>query len=574
VPQDSTPATTTETSAASADSGAAAPGARPWWRDAVIYQVYLRSFADSDGDGIGDLAGLRSRLDYLAGLGVDGLWLNPCYPSPQADHGYDVADYTDVEPAYGDLAALDDLVADAHGRGLRVLMDLVPNHCSSAHPWFREALAAAPGSAERARFIFRPGRGGNGELPPNNWPSVFGGPAWTRVPDPDGTPGEWYLHLFDAGQPDFDWRNEQVQQMFDDVLRFWFDRGVDGFRIDVAHGLYKHADLPDWDTAHYNPYAWNQPDVHEVYRRWRRIAVSYAPDRELTFVGEIWVPTVTDLARYLRPDELQQAFFFDLLMQPWDAAGFRDSIDRAFTEIGATGAAITWTLANHDVHRAATRYGIVRPETPHESVDLQTRLTRPRGEVDTDLGERRARAAGLLLLALPGTQYLYQGEELGLPEVLDLPDEARQDPTWFRSEHHDPGRDGSRVPLPWTTRSGDFGFSGPGEPTAAPWLPQPDWFAKYAVAEQSDDADSTLSMYRHALRVRREAFSGSDETVSWLPVEDRPDVLAFRRGDVTCVVAFGTEAVALPEEWGDVLASSDALEGRRLPGDTAVWLRA
>ncbi|WP_405727433.1 glycoside hydrolase family 13 protein [Streptomyces sp. NBC_01537] len=559
---------------ASRSAFAASPDGTPWWRDAVIYQVYLRSFADANGDGIGDLAGLRSRLDYLADLGVDGLWLNPCYPSPQADHGYDVADYTDIEPAYGDLAAMDALIADAHSRGLRVLMDLVPNHCSSAHPWFRAALTAAPGSPERGRFIFRPGRGPDGELPPNNWPSVFGGPAWTRVTEPDGTPGEWYLHLFDTEQPDFDWRNPQVQNMFDDVLRFWFDRGVDGFRIDVAHGLYKHADLPDWTSDHYyNGHAWNQPEVHEVHRRWHRIAASYAPDRELTLVGEIWVPEVTDLAAYLRPDELQQAFFFDLLMQPWDAAGFRASIDRAFTEIGSTGAAITWTLSNHDVHRATTRYGIVHPEEPHESIDLQTRLMRPRGEVDTALGERRARAAALLLLALPGTQYLYQGEELGLPEVLDLPDDARQDPTWFRSDHNDPGRDGSRVPLPWTTRPGDFGFSGTDEPTAAPWLPQPTWFAKYAAAEQAADAASTLSMYRHALRVRRTAFPGTADTVTWLDVPEHPNVLAFRRSDVTCVVAFGTEPLPLPGEWGEVLAASDALDGRMLPGGTAAWLR-
>ncbi|MFI2184458.1 alpha-amylase family glycosyl hydrolase [Streptomyces sioyaensis] len=545
--------------------------AHRWWRNAVIYQVYLRSFADANGDGIGDLAGLRSRLDYLAALGVDGIWLNPCYPSPQKDHGYDVADYTDIEPDYGDLAAFDAFVADAHARGLKVLMDLVPNHCSSAHPWFQDALAAGPGSDERARFLFRDGRGEHGELPPNNWRGQFGGPAWTRITEPDGTPGQWYLHFFDAGQPDFNWRHPDVTTLFDDVLRFWFDRGVDGFRIDVAHGLYKHRDLPDWHGDHFNAHAWNRPEVHEVYRRWRRIAAAYGPERELTFVGEVWAPTVTDLAAYLRHDELPQAFYFDLLIQPWDAGQFRSSIDRAFEEIASAGATITWTLANHDVHRAVTRYGIVRPEGYHESIDPTVGLVRPRGQVDAALGERRARAAAMLLLALPGSQYVYQGEELGLPEVLDLPDHARQDPTWNRSERLDPGRDGCRVPLPWTTRGPDHGFSA--RPTASPpWLPQPQWFAKYAVAEQLQDATSTLSLYREALRTRREAFSASAETLTWIDVPDREDVLAFRRGDAVCVVVFGEETLELPNEWGQVLLASDSLRDGRLPGNSAAWM--
>jgi alpha-glucosidase len=546
---------------------------RPWWRDAVIYQVYLRSFADAGGDGIGDLAGLRSRLDYLTELGVDGVWLNPCYPSPQRDHGYDVADYTGIEPDYGDLDAFDAFVSDAHTRGLKVLMDLVPNHCSSAHPWFQAALAAGPGSPERDRFLFRDGRGADGELPPNNWRGQFGGSAWSRVTERDGSPGQWYLHFFDAGQPDFNWRHPEVITMFDDVLRFWFDRGVDGFRIDVAHGLYKHTDLPDWDGDHFNAHAWNQPEVHDVYRRWRRIATEYAPDRELTFVGEVWAPTVTDLAAYLRPDELPQAFYFDLLMQPWDAALFRSSIDRAFAEIGSTGATITWTLANHDVHRAVTRYGMVTPEPYHGSVDPTVAVVRPRGQVDVSLGERRARAAAMLLLALPGSPFLYQGEELGLPEVLDLPDHARQDPTWFRSGQLDPGRDGCRVPLPWTPQPPSHGFS-PAGTRAQPWLPQPEWFAKYAVSEQLQDATSTLSLHRAALRLRRTAFPGEAETLVWLDVPGRDDVLAFRRGEVTCVVVFGDAPLPLPAEWGTVLLSSAPVEAGQLPGNATAWLRA
>ena len=544
-----------------------------WWRSAVIYQVYVRSFADGNGDGVGDLDGLRSRLGHLTDLGVDGLWLNPCYPSPQNDHGYDVADYTDIEPEYGDLTAFDELTAEAHSRGLKVVMDLVPNHCSSAHPWFRAALAAEPGAPQRARFVFREGRGENGELPPNNWKSAFGGSAWSRTAAPDGTPGQWYLHLFDATQPDFNWRHPDVAELFDGVLRFWFDRGVDGFRIDVAHGMYKHADLPDWDGGGFNGFAWDQPEVHDVFRRWRSIAASYGPERELTLVGEVWVPTVTALAAYLREDELPQAFFFDLLVQPWDAALFRASIDRAFTEIGATGATITWTLANHDVHRAVTRYGIVDRQPYPPSVRPETSLSRPRGEVDLALGERRARAAIMLLLALPGSHYLYQGEEFGLPEVLDMPDSARQDPTWTRSDHLDPGRDGCRVPLPWTADPATFGFS-PGGTTAAPWLPQPEWFAKYALSEQLDDATSAFRLHREALRVRRELFSAADQALTWLDAPGRPDVLAFRRGTAVCVAVFGEDGFEPPAQWGEVLLSSAPPPYRgSLPGGSAAWLR-
>ncbi|SFW75241.1 glycoside hydrolase family 13 protein [Amycolatopsis australiensis] len=545
----------------------------PWWRTAVVYQVYLRSFADGNGDGIGDLAGLRSRLDYLADLGVDGIWLNPCYPSPQADHGYDVADYTGIEPAYGSLAEFDTVVDDAHARGIRVLMDLVPNHCSSAHPWFQAALAAAPGSPERDRFVFRDGRGEHGELPPNNWRSEFGGPAWTRVPGPDGEPDQWYLHFFDAGQPDFNWRNPEVPAMFEKVLRFWFDRGVDGFRIDVAHGLYKHADLPDWEGAHYNEFAWDQPEVHDVYRSWRAIADSYGPERDITLVGEVWVPEVTSLAAYLRDDELPQAFFFDLLLQPWSATLFRASIDRAFAEIGATGATITWTLANHDVHRTVTRYGIVRPESLPAEVDAQAARSRPRGEVDVALGQRRARASTMLLLALPGSQFLYQGEEFGLPEVLDFPPGLRQDPTWHRSGEVDYGRDGCRVPLPWSAGGANFGFS-PAGTAAAPWLPQPGWFAQHAVDTQIGVEGSTHSLYRAALQLKRTIFPAADTAVTWLPAPGRDDVLAFRRGEATCVVVFGGEPFTPPAEWGTILLRSEPADtGGELPGNSAAWLR-
>jgi alpha-glucosidase len=541
-----------------------------WWRDAVIYQVYLRSFADGDGDGVGDLAGLASRLEHLTRLGVDGIWLNPCYPSPGADHGYDVSDYLDIDARYGGLPAFDDLLGRAHEVGLRVLLDLVPNHCSVRHPWFVEALAAAPESPLRDRFFFRRGRGPAGDEPPNNWRSIFGGLAWTRVEGTD----QWYLHSFDPSQPDFNWRNRDVVDYFDRVLRFWFDRGVDGIRIDVAHMLLKHPDLPDWPfpadgSADYNAHAQNQPEVHDVFRSWRRLADSYG--RDLTLVGEIWVPTVEDLQRYLRPDELPQAFYFDLLMCAFNAAEFRDSITRGLTGIAATGAVVTWTLANHDVHRAVTRFGLIRRDDGPESADLVGIAARARGAVDIARGQRRARAALLLLLGLPGSVYLYQGEELGLPEVQDLPDAARQDPIWVRSGGTEHGRDGCRVPLPWQPGGATFGF-GP----ATSWLPQPDWFGDYAIETQWNDDDSMVRLHARALRLRR-ALSGpvAGAELEWLEV--REDVLAYRRGPLMVVVVFGEQPFTVPQDWGElVLASTPGRSGlsdRLLPGESAAWFR-
>lgn len=548
-----------------------------WWRDAVIYQVYVRSFADSNGDGIGDLDGLRSRLDHIQELGADGIWLNPHYPSPQRDHGYDIADYFGVEPAYGDLASFDALVAEAHQRGLKVLLDLVANHCSSAHPWFQSALTAGPGSPERARFVFCEGLGEDGELPPNNWSSVFGGPAWTRVQEADGRPGEWYLHIFDSSQPDLNWRNDDVPALFEDVLKFWFDRGVDGFRIDVAHGMFKHQDLADWPcgacgASGYNVHMWNQPEVHAVYRSWRALADSYSPERELTLIGEVWVPTVEQLAEYLRPDELQQAFFFELLVQPWNADAMRAAVQRGLYQMDATGATMTWTLSNHDIPRTVSRYGRLRIEQSTGSAADPIQIARARGEVDLDLGERRARAAILLLLALPGSVYLYQGEELGLPEVYDLPDSVRQDPIFFRSGGLELGRDGCRVPLPWDEASRpSFGFS-PAGSAAAPWLPQPDWFGKYAVATQQDDVSSCLRLYRKALSSRRRTFSDPAHGVEWLATGARTDVIAFRRDRAVCVVVTGSEPFELPPTWGQVVLGSQDVLNRTLPANAAAWL--
>ena len=336
---------------------------QPWWRSAVIYQVYPRSFADADGNGIGDLAGVTARLPYLAELGVDALWLSPIYVSPMADAGYDVADYRAVDPVFGSLDDADRLIARAHELGLRVLLDLVPNHTSDEHAWFRAALAAPPGSDERARYLFRDGRGAEGELPPNSWRSIFGGRAWTRVTEADGTPGQWYLHLFDSKQPDLDWTNPEVRAEFEDVLAFWLDRGVDGFRVDVAHGLVKEEGLPEWDhdlellegtAAHgARPPMWDQDGVHDVYRGWRRVLDRYDGDRML--VAEAWVEPAERLARYVRADEMHQAFNFAFLTAPWRAADVRAAVAASLEASSAVGAPAMWVLSNHDVVRHTTR---------------------------------------------------------------------------------------------------------------------------------------------------------------------------------------------------------------------------
>ncbi|MFI7021901.1 glycoside hydrolase family 13 protein [Micromonospora sp. NPDC049900] len=534
-----------------------------WWTEAVIYQIYPRSFADANGDGIGDLPGITARLDHLTELGVDAVWLSPFYPSPQADAGYDVADYRDVEPLFGTLADADELIAQARVRGLRVIVDLVPNHTSSAHRWFQAALAAAPGSPERQRYIFRDGRGPDGTEPPNDWQSVFGGPAWTRVPD-----GQWYLHLFDTAQPDLNWDDPEVRAEFLDVLRFWLDRGVDGFRVDVAHGLVKQADLADWREpqeilsgreAHKpRPPMWDQDGVHEIYRDWRRLLDGYPGERVL--VAEAWVEPAERLAAYVRPDEMHQAFNFEYLVASWTAPAQYAVITRSLEATDAVGAPTTWVLSNHDVVRHASRLG------------LPVGTARPNGigvgdeQPDAALGLRRARAATLLMLALPGSAYLYQGEELGLPEHTSLPDEARQDPTWERSGHTQRGRDGCRVPIPWEADAPSYGFG----PTDASWLPQPPVWAEYARDRQRDVPGSTYEMYRTALRLRRTHGLGRG-TLEWLSSGD--DVLTFRNGDLVVSTNFGPQAVPVPG--GEVLHSSAPLnDDGSLPTDVTVWLRS
>jgi alpha-glucosidase len=537
----------------------------PWWRYAVVYQVYIRSFADSDGDGIGDIPGLRSRLPYLADLGVDAIWINPWYPSPMKDAGYDVSDPRGIEPVFGTLADAEAMIGDAHELGLRVLLDLVPNHLSDQHPWFQAALAAPPESRERARFIFRDGRGPGGSEPPNDWRSNFGGQAWGRVTEADGEPGQWYLHLFTPQQPDLDWTNPEVREDFEQTMRFWFELGVDGFRIDVAHGLAKAEGLPDIGPAA-GPAAhphWDRDEVHEIYRSWRALADGYDDPR--VFVAEAWVDDPARLARYIRPDELHTAFNFDFLLAPWQAEPMRASIDAALDAHRTVGAATTWVLSNHDIVRVVSRYA--RPQDAGPFRHLDDVLGLP---ADRDQGLRRARAAALLMLALPGGAYVYQGEELGLPEVEDLADDVLQDPEWEQSGRTLRGRDGCRVPIPWSGPAPPFGFS-PDGAGAPPWLPQPPAWSALSVQTETADPASTLELYRSALRIRRAHPALGDGTMTWL--EAPADVLAFaREPGFVCVVNMSGGPVRLPPH-EDVLLASEALtEDGRLGGDRAAWL--
>ena len=512
-----------------------------WWRSAVFYQIYPRSFADGNNDGIGDLIGVIERLDYLKLLGVDALWLSPFYTSPMADGGYDVADPTDVDPMFGSLTDFDRLITEAHRRGIKVTVDIVPNHLSNQHRWFQQALAAAPGSAERARFIFADGRGANGEEPPNNWPSVFGGPAWTRVAD-----GQWYLHIFAPEQPDVNWANPEVPAEFERILRFWLERGADGFRVDVAHSMAKPEGLPDMDLTDYqgpgtqldDDHRFDNDGVHEHLRMFRRVIDSY-PNRMA--VGEAWVPDDERLALYVRGDELHLTFNFRLVEASWGAKEFRRAIDKSLIAMSEVGAPCTWVLSNHDVDRHASRYG------------------------GGELGVARARAASLVQLSLPGAAYLYNGEELGL-ENVELPDEVLQDPTWKRSGFTDRGRDGERVPMPWQGKQTPFGFS----ESADPWLPMPANWAELTVEAQLEDESSTLSLYRRALALRHELPELRGEEFSWHRAGD--GCVAYQRGeDLLVVLNAGDAPVELPA--GQLLLASGPVDGEKLPPNTAVWLR-
>ena len=524
------------------------PHARRPWEEMVLYQIYPRSFADSGGDGVGDLQGVIDHIDHISALGVDGVWFSPIMRSPGIDHGYDVSDPRDIDPLFGDVDTLSRLLGALHARGMVLIMDLVPGHTSDQHPWFEAALAAGPASPERARYFFRDGRGTDGSEPPNNWPSVFGGPAWTRETRPDGTAGQWYLHLFAPEQPDLNWSNPDVADDLERTLRFWLDRGVDGFRIDVAHGLAKPddlADLPnDVEIAQLvvdpRDARWDRPGVHEIHRHIRRVVDDYPG--AVTF-GEVWVGPVDRFARYLRPDELHFAFHFALTGASFEASAIRSAIDSTLDAARAANSAPTWALSNHDVVREVTRYG------------------------NGAAGTARARAMLLATLALPGITFIYNGAELGLPSELSIPHDRLTDPTWERSGHAELGRDHCRVPLPWSGDRPPYGFS----ETKDTWLPMPENWSNLTVQAQNADPASTLALYRDAIRVRHSWPAPVTPEVQWTSTFDGCLVFSRADGPIVCMINASRRPVPLPH--GDVVLCSGPLDGDLLPPDTSVWLQ-
>jgi alpha-glucosidase len=530
-----------------------------WWRSGVIYQIYPRSFADANGDGMGDLKGITQRLSSLASLGIDAVWLSPFYRSPQKDAGYDVSDCVNVDPLFGSLEDFDEMVTEAHRLSLRVMIDLVPNHSSSEHEWFQRALKAAPGSKERSYYHFKDGRGENGELPPNNWQSMFGGPAWTRVDD-----GQWYVHLFDSSQPDLNWENPVVREEFENILRFWLDRGVDGFRVDQPHAMAKAEGLPDhpyvaeagagFIEGRENPPMWFQESVHEIFRDWRKILDRYPGDRAMC--GEAYVLPLSFMALWVRPDEFHQTFNFRFLDAGWDREKLVAAIDESFEAFDAVGAPSTWVLNNHDVLRHASRFGGDYGRTT-ASDGVGPNNPQP----DNVLGLQKARAATLFMLGLPGASYLYQGEELGLPDHTTIAAEHRQDPTFFRTNGQRVGRDGCRVPLPWEKGNASNGFN----QTGKAWLPQPQSYAALSRDQQLGKPDSTLTMYQQALKLRSELKLG-EGSFDWV---SKTAVLTYQNGNLRVIHNFSSEPVAIE---GEVLLSSMPLAaGNLLPNDTA-WV--
>ena len=543
-----------------------------WWRSAVIYQIYPRSFADGNGDGIGDLAGITSRLNAISALGVDAVWLSPFYRSPQKDAGYDVSDYCDVDPLFGTIEDFKILLDEAHRLNLRVLIDLVPNHSSSEHAWFKRALAAAPGSAERDYYHFKPGRGTDGELPPNNWLSLFGGPAWTRTTNADGTAGDWYLHLFDSSQPDLNWANPSVQQEFENILRFWLDLGVDGFRVDQPHAMAKAAGLPDhpdlaragagFIEGEASPPMWFQDEVHPIFRKWRKILDSYPGDRAMC--GEAYVLPLSFMALWVRPDEFHQTFNFRFLNSNWDAQSIFETVNESFTAFDSVGAPSTWVLNNHDVVRHASRFGGLTIKAT-DSDGIGPNDPQP----DRQLGLERARAAALFMLGLPGSAYLYQGEELGLPEHTTLAPEFRQDPTYARTQGKRVGRDGCRVTLPWEARVGAAnGFN----TTGKSWLPQPEIYAEYARNLQEGQANSTLSLYESALAMRKQLGLG-EGSFEWVSDLATDQVLGYQNNQILVIHNFGDTAARLPAGEVVLQSSANATQDGSLSPNQTVWLQ-
>jgi alpha-glucosidase len=527
----------------------------PWWKEAVFYQVYPRSFADSDGDGVGDLAGIRSQLAYLAWLGVDALWISPFFRSPMTDFGYDVSDYCDVDPLFGDLEEFDRLVADAHALGMRVIIDWVPNHSSAEHPWFLDA-SSSPASAHRNWYVWRaPAPDGS---PPNNWVAAFDltAPAWTfHQPT-----GQWYLHLFEESQPDLNWDEPAVVEAMHQTLRFWLDRGVDGFRADVVHGIGKDPLLPDDPpaTAGIPHCALNDvPVTHERLRAIRSLIDGYPGERMM--VGEVFLLSTDAVATYYgNDDELHLAFNFPPLFAPWLADRWRTCIEDTRAALDPRDAWPTWVLSNHDNPRHRTRYDRAAARAGEDTATASRRC------------EARARAAAVLLLTLRGTPFIYQGDELGLPDA-DIPEERRVDPG---------GRDGCRAPIPWDA-SPDLGW--PVRPGCRTWLPMPPEAEVRNRETEAADPDSILHLYRRAIALRRATPALTRGTFELLDATE--GVLGFRRasdGDaVVVLVNFGGEPtdVGLPGLVGATvaLASDDPAPGQVFTGvigrDQAVVVR-
>ncbi|MEK9987616.1 MAG: glycoside hydrolase family 13 protein [Aquiluna sp.] len=528
-----------------------------WWRSGVIYQVYPRSFLDSNGDGIGDLAGITKGLDALKDLGVDAVWLSPFYRSPQKDAGYDVSDYKDVDPLFGTLEDFDRMLERAHELGLRVMIDLVPNHSSDQHQWFQNALNSKRGSRERSFYHFADGKGENGELPPNNWVSMFGGPAWTRAKD-----GQWYCHLFDSSQPDLNWSNPEVEREFEEILRFWLDRGVDGFRVDQPHAMAKQEGLPDhpyvaeagagFIEGREAPPMWFQEEVHDIFRSWRKILDEYEGERAMC--GEAYVLPLSLMAKWVRADEFHQTFNFRFLDAGWSREPLVAAINESFEAFDAVGAPSTWVLSNHDVIRHASRFG-----GDYGRATASDGIGPDNPQPDNELGLQKARAATLFMLGLPGASYLYQGEELGLPEHTTLAPEHRQDPTFARTNGARVGRDGCRVPLPWAGGGPSNGFS-----EAAGWLPQPDAFAHLSRKSQDGIQGSTLELYKSALRLRKKLALG-EGSFDWVLLGD---VLSYKNGHITVVHNFGSDPWPLE---GKAIIRSGHTEGPLEPNETA-WV--
>ena len=559
---------------------------KSWWRQAAIYQIYPRSFKDSNGDGLGDIKGITSKIDYLSSLSLDAVWLSPFFPSALVDGGYDVDDYRDVDPKLGTLADFDEMLAKLHDAGIRIFVDIVPNHSSNLHLWFKEAIAAEPGSAARNRYIFRDGKGANGELPPTDWPSHFAPSAWTHESKMGGKHNQWYCHLFAPEQPDWNWDNPEIEADFLKTLKFWADRGVDGFRIDVAHAMKKDLSEPlksqpryashkELDQAKGTNVLFDRNEVHEVFKTWRNLFNQYDPPRVAVAEANV---SAEALVKYASTEELGQSFNFELLEANFNAYDFKTIIDRAINSSKKNGSSTTWCLNNHDQMRPATKFGLL-PTVDRVRWRNSNGTTSP---LDVKLGTQSAIAGSMLIMALPGCTYIYQGEELGLHEVTDIPEDQIQDPQYLRNLKVDKGRDGCRVPLPWTKTGSSFGFG-----AAGAHLPQPKNFGDYSVEVESADPTSPLSIFRKALALRKELLA--PEEITWHETGDS-NVLHFSRPNgLNCITNFGRNYYnfdAVLKSGGEVIHSSAPLAkagvylvhgvettGNDLPPATTVWVK-